>query len=289
MSTKRRTPDDFASDVVARREEQPEPSGLGPQQAEERLPRLIEQAASALAKATSAGEVLEARNQAAMAYDAAKVAARFAKLKDAHAEILAACHRAQADALIIEARAQCRLADEYDAAQERGEVAKQGGARNFKIPNENFETTTADIGLTNKQVHEARKVRDAEKAEPGIVQRTVDAKLEAGDEPTRAEVRRAVNRTAASTVPKNKNAAAEPELQQWSRGGEQAKVAMHALCWLVLAAGDLGDPDLVDHLTHIAAAQDPDPFPASAVDRVIAVLTEVALRLRAEEARRGQP
>jgi hypothetical protein len=47
-------------------------------------------------------------------------------------------------------------------AQERGEVAKQGGARNFKIPKENFETTTADIGLTLKQVHEARAVRDAE-------------------------------------------------------------------------------------------------------------------------------
>jgi hypothetical protein len=57
---------------------------------------------------------------------------------------------------VIEASAQCRLADEYDAAQERGEVAKQGGARNFKVPNENFETTTADIGLTRKQVHEAR-------------------------------------------------------------------------------------------------------------------------------------
>jgi hypothetical protein len=202
--SKRRTPDDFAADMAARR------ADLVPQQAEDRLPHLIEQAAAALAKATTAGEVLEARNQAAMAYNAAKIAARFAKLKDAHAEVLAACHRAQADALIIEARAQCRLADEYDAAQERGEVAKQGGARNFKIPNENFEPTTTDVGLTNKQVHEARKVRDAEKAEPGIVQHTVDAKLEAGDEPTHADVRRAVNR---ATAHKNEDIA-EQEPQQ---------------------------------------------------------------------------
>jgi hypothetical protein len=34
----------------------------------------------------------------------------------------------QADAIEIETRAQCRLANEYDAAQERGEVAKQSPA-----------------------------------------------------------------------------------------------------------------------------------------------------------------
>ena len=43
----------------------------------ERLPRLIEQAAAALAKATTAAEVLEARDAAALAYNAAKAAARF--------------------------------------------------------------------------------------------------------------------------------------------------------------------------------------------------------------------
>jgi hypothetical protein len=35
---------------------------------------------------------------------------------------LTGAHRAQADALEIEAGAKRRLADEYDAAQERGEV-----------------------------------------------------------------------------------------------------------------------------------------------------------------------
>jgi hypothetical protein len=50
-----------------------------------------------------------------------------------------------------------RLADEYDAAQERGEVASQGkpsGAEGL--------ATTADIGLTHKDIHEARVIRDAE-------------------------------------------------------------------------------------------------------------------------------
>ena len=45
----------------------------------EKLPHLIERAAAALAKATTPAEFLEARDQAAVVYDAAKVAARFAK------------------------------------------------------------------------------------------------------------------------------------------------------------------------------------------------------------------
>jgi hypothetical protein len=40
--------------------------------------------------------------------------------------LIAAAHRAQADALEIEAQAKRRLADEYDAAQDRGEVAVRG-------------------------------------------------------------------------------------------------------------------------------------------------------------------
>jgi hypothetical protein len=43
-----------------------------------------------------------------------------------HDTLIAATHRAQADALEIEAKAKRRLADEYDAAQERGEVANSG-------------------------------------------------------------------------------------------------------------------------------------------------------------------
>lgn len=48
----------------------------------------------------------------------AYTAARFAAAKGAHDAIVAACHKAMGDALLIEKTAQCRLA-EYDAAQER--------------------------------------------------------------------------------------------------------------------------------------------------------------------------
>jgi len=93
------------------------------------LPALVDRAAAVLTNARSAAEVLEARDMASVAYDAAKKAARFAKAKNAADSLIAAAHRAQADALTIEAQAKRRLADEYDAAQDRGEVASRGGER----------------------------------------------------------------------------------------------------------------------------------------------------------------
>lgn len=52
----------------------------------------------------------------------------------------------------------CRLADEYDAAEERGEVASQArGGANLPngVPGENTVATVTDLGLTRKGVHEA--------------------------------------------------------------------------------------------------------------------------------------
>src|SRR4051812_15834852 len=68
-------------------------------------------------------------------------------------------HRAQARALEIESQAKLRLADEYDAAQERGGVRRAGnpncsGAEQLPGPD--------DLGSTRKQVHGARQFRDAE-------------------------------------------------------------------------------------------------------------------------------
>lgn len=72
-----------------------------------------------------------------------------------------------------QAGAQRRLADEYDGAQARGEVATRadGTAIRDHVPGKNKVATVKDIGLTRKQVHEARAVRDAEKNDPGVVLR----------------------------------------------------------------------------------------------------------------------
>jgi phage N-6-adenine-methyltransferase len=158
------------------------------------LPSMIDRAALALSSARTAAEILEVKEAAGAIYDAAKRSARFAKAKGAHDELISASHRAQADALDIEARAKRRLADEYDAAQERGEVAK---GRPKSIPDENTSTpTTADIGISSKEIFEAREIRDAEVENPGIVRQTLDDLLDRGEEPTRAAVNReVVNRT----------------------------------------------------------------------------------------------
>ena len=153
----------------------------------ENLPGLIDRAATMLASAKTAAEVLEAREAAGLAYDVAKRAARLKSAKAAHDDLVAAAHRAQADALEIEAAAKRRLADEYDAAQARGEVAGHGRS---KVEPANV-TTASDLGLRRDQIHDARLIRDAEAADPGLVRRTLDERLERGEEPTRSAVRRA--------------------------------------------------------------------------------------------------
>lgn len=156
------------------------------------LPAMVDRAAQTLASAKSAAEVLDAHDLAAAAYDAAKIAARVVRVKNAHDDLIAKVSRAQADALEIEAKAKRRLADEYDAAQGRGEIASHGQKR-ADVPNGNI---SADLGLSRKDIHEARIIRDAEEAEPGIIAATIEAAVAAGEEPTRAKVRRAAEAAA---------------------------------------------------------------------------------------------
>ena len=153
------------------------------------LRALVDRAASILANARSSAEILDARDVAGFAYDVAKRAARFSRAKVAHDVLIAAAHRAQADALEIEAAAKRRLADEYDAAQARGEVA--AGRPKSLEDGKSFQATASDLGLRHDQIHDARLIRDAEAADPGIVRRTLDEKLQRGEEPTRSAVRRA--------------------------------------------------------------------------------------------------
>ena len=156
------------------------------------LPGLVDRAASMLAGAKSSAEILEAREAAGFAYDAAKRAARLSRAKAAHDELIAAAHRAQAHALEIEAQAKHRLANEYDAAQNRGEVQTPGGDRTSIVSDRNNAPSVSDLGLTRKEIHEARQIRDAEAADPGLVRRALDDRLERGEEPTRAALRKIV-------------------------------------------------------------------------------------------------
>lgn len=136
------------------------------------------------------GDVIAARLLAAGAYDQAKAAAGFAARFGAAERLVEKSRRLQGDALLIEARAKVRIADEYDAAQERGEVARHGGDRKTKIHDEKHDAATvSELGLSPREIHDARKLRDAERGSPGIVERAIQARLEAGLEPSRASLR----------------------------------------------------------------------------------------------------
>lgn len=161
------------------------PAVVGPT---ETLTTLINRASAALESARTSAEVLEARDYARMAYDAAKSAARIATAKQAHDSILAEAHRVQANATFMRARAEMRLAEEYDAAQDRGEIGQHGGNRQVSSP----ETCKATEILPPKDLHEARRFRDAERSDPGVIQRALDGMIERGEEPTRAALKREV-------------------------------------------------------------------------------------------------
>lgn len=151
------------------------------------LPDLVHRAAAQLASASSAAEVLEARDMASIAYDAAKKAGRLARAKQAHDEILVKAAHAQADALEIECMAKRRLADEYDAGQGRGEIRKHGERR----VSDSETVGLADFpNMSGKDIYDARQIRDAEASDPGIIRRSLDAHLIDGEGPTRAALKR---------------------------------------------------------------------------------------------------
>ena len=164
-----------------------------PQQVEG-LPALLDKARTKLERAKDAAEVLEAHSQAKIAHDTAAHLERFARAQKAHEALIETCRQMQIDALDIRVRAECRIADEYDAAQERGEVQKQGGDRKSKInlSNEKVDPTVNDIGLTYTQVHAARQLRDVEKLKPGKLREAWQAQLKARDRLTLAAALRAV-------------------------------------------------------------------------------------------------
>jgi hypothetical protein len=78
-----------------------------------RLPALIDRARSRLAEARTLQELLDAR--------ALAMAARH------YARVTRASKETQADCLLLIKRAEIRLADEIDAMQERGELARPRG------------------------------------------------------------------------------------------------------------------------------------------------------------------
>ncbi len=145
------------------------------------------------------GDVMAARMLASGLYDEAQAGGRFANRFNAR-DSLDACRRIQGDALMIESKAKIRIAEEWDAAQRDGRALK---GRPKSISDENT-FRQEEVGLSAQEVHEARKLAKAEAKQPGIVERAIQARLQAGLEPTRANLRAAVG-TATATKDARKN------------------------------------------------------------------------------------
>ena len=227
------------------------------------LRALVDRAASILANARSSAEILDARDVAGFAYDVAKRAARFSRAKVAHDVLIAAAHRAQADALEIEAAAKRRLADEYDAAQARGEVA--AGRPKSLEDGKSFQATASDLGLRHDQIHDARLIRDAEAADPGIVRRTLDEKLQRGEEPTRSAVRRAAEDRLQRSLDRLRRT------QESVRQLEETKAPPLTPEHRALQAAVVGTPEdraIHERLVEIVELVDEQPTPAEAVRRI---------------------
>lgn len=176
---------------------------------------------------------MEARDLARVAYDAAKSMARIHKVKQAHDSILTQIHAAQADATSIRARAEVLLAQEYDAAQARGQIAVRGGNGNNQFGNvasgDNSPATAADLGLRRDEIHEARKLRDAEEAQPGIIERTLQNMVERGEEPTRAALKREI-------IDRPERLTSSESLWLWGRVNDFRRVGIFAVAPADLAA-----------------------------------------------------
>ncbi|RWP31792.1 SAM-dependent methyltransferase [Mesorhizobium sp.] len=148
------------------------------------------------------GDVAAARMLAAGAYDQAKAAAGYAERFGAAERLVGKARRLQGDALLIEARAKIRLADEWDSSQASGQAKGKGRPKN--VPDvEQF--SAADAGFTSKEIHEARKLATAERKQPGIVERAIEARLAAGLEPSRANLRAAVGTDTATAAERGNN------------------------------------------------------------------------------------
>lgn len=155
------------------------------------LPALISRAQRYLAEAKTSAELLQARA-------AAQAALHYSRLRDAAIEV-------QADCLRIIKLAELRLANEIDAAQERGEVAKPGGDRDsiVQTSDNRTEATFEDLNLDRRRVAEWRQLRDAG-GEP-LVEKVIQGALSEGRPPKASDIRNEVRKltvmTRARTIP----------------------------------------------------------------------------------------
>src|SRR5690606_3832252 len=110
----------------------------------------------------------------------AKAAAGSAERVKVSRELVDKARRMQADALKIESMCYVAMADAVDEAQAKGQLSR--GGRPETVQSED-RFSLEEVGVDKRRLHEARKLRNAVRAEPDFVERIVEARLSDGLEP----------------------------------------------------------------------------------------------------------
>jgi hypothetical protein len=154
-------------------------------------------------KALDAGDIMAAKQLAGGAYLDAKARAQYAaSFGAAGKRVLAKARQLQGDALLIETRAKMSMAAAWDAAQADGKAAKKGRPKNV---GDDDIFTLDDAGLTRQEIHESRKLLEAEQRDPGFAERAIAARLAAGFEPSRRNLSASVGTKTATKEERGDN------------------------------------------------------------------------------------
>jgi hypothetical protein len=149
------------------------------------------------------GDAIAAKMLASGGYDLSKALAQFARRAKAMAWVEKS-RKMQGDALLIEMLSKMQIAREWDIAQGAGEASK-GGRPKKKTLSDEKGFTSAEAGLSANEIHEGRKLLAAEGREPGLVERAIAARIEAGLEPSRRAVKHAIGTRTATREERGNN------------------------------------------------------------------------------------
>ncbi|CDZ43228.1 Mlr8507 protein [Neorhizobium galegae bv. officinalis] len=157
----------------------------------------------------AAGDMRAAMIAAEAVYDEAKAAHGFAARMKASEGVIASAHAMVVEALEIGSLAKVALANEYDQAQAAGLVARKGRPKN--VPGEDI-LQLSHFGIDRRVILDARKLRNAEIKNPGLIRSTIAGLSAEGILPTKSNLRAAIGTASASKEQRGDNFYQTPDV-----------------------------------------------------------------------------
>lgn len=213
---------------------------------------VIADARKSLEQADSHSRILEAREKARRAFEAAKSAARIAKARKAHGDLSKDLKKLMGEAVAVQLLADAKLVEEVERAQARGELAKPGRPESNVPSGNNKKATGPEAGLPpRKDLHIARKLRDAMGVNPDVVDEAIAGMIERGEAISEATVRREIISRSAPTPSKEQQASHEETMSKLRALDPKAIV-------LTAALSEFRDEGLLDRdINQIIASMEP--------------------------------